>query len=62
MNAGEQERMRELCSAIAQEQDSENLLDLVENLNRLFALKEERLKEKAGRLPTSELNDESLPL
>ena len=62
MNPDEQERMRELCSAIAQEQDSEKLLGLVENLNRLFALQEERLKEKAGRLPTSELGDESLPL
>jgi hypothetical protein len=62
MTADEQERMQELCSAIAQEQDSEKLLNLVETLNRLFALKEERLKKKAGRLPTSEPSDESLPL
>jgi hypothetical protein len=62
MNPDEQERMRELCSAIAQEQDSEKLLGLVEDLNSLFARKEERLKEHASRLPTSELSDESLPL
>jgi hypothetical protein len=62
MNATEQKRMQELCSAIAQEQDPETLLTLVTDLNRLLALKEARLKQKAGRLPTSEPSDESLPL
>jgi hypothetical protein len=62
MTADEQERMQELCLAIAREQDSEKLLNLVEKLNRLFALKEERLRQKASRLPTSEPDKESLPL
>jgi hypothetical protein len=62
MNAAEQKRMQELCSAIAQEQDPKTLLTLVTDLNRLLALKEARLKQKAGSLPTSEPSDESLPL
>jgi hypothetical protein len=46
MNAAEQRRMNELCTAIAGEQDSHKLIGLVEELNRLLALKEERLKQK----------------
>jgi hypothetical protein len=52
MNADEQKRMQELCSAIAREQDSETLLSLVAELNQLFELKELRLKEKEAALRT----------
>jgi hypothetical protein len=54
MNAGEQKRMQELCSAIAQEQDSDTLLGLVAELNQLFELKELRLKEKEAGLRSSD--------
>jgi hypothetical protein len=46
MNDTERMRMTELCSAIATEQDSSKMLDLVAELNRLFELKEARLKQK----------------
>jgi hypothetical protein len=46
MNDTERMRMTELCSAIATEQDSRKMLDLVGELNRLFELKEARLKQK----------------
>jgi hypothetical protein len=53
MNADEQERMYELCLAIAQEQDSDILLGLVAELNQLFEFKELRLKEKEAAFRTS---------
>jgi exoribonuclease R len=59
MNDSERMRMTELCSAIAAEQDSRKMLDLVEELNRLFELKEQRLKQKADRLPFSKPSNES---
>jgi regulator of PEP synthase PpsR (kinase-PPPase family) len=46
MNADERKRMAELCTAIAGEQDSQRLIGLVDELNRLLALKEERLKQR----------------
>jgi hypothetical protein len=46
MNDTERMRMTELCSAIATEQDSSKMLDLVAELNRLFELKEARLRQK----------------
>lgn len=46
MTADEPERMEELCSAIAREQDSKKLLSMVAELNALFARKELRLKQK----------------
>jgi hypothetical protein len=61
MNDTERMRMTELCSAIATEQDTRKMLDLVEELNRLFELKEERLRQKEGWLPTSKPSNESLP-
>jgi hypothetical protein len=49
MTADEKERMQQLCSAITQEQDSETLLNLVEDLNRLLPLKHGDLsKRQAG--------------
>jgi hypothetical protein len=53
MDADEQKRMAELCSAIAQEQDSETLLRLVAELNHLFEIKELRLKAKGKHLSDS---------
>jgi hypothetical protein len=46
MNADDQDRMKELCTAIAGEQDSNTLIGLVEELNCLLARKEERLRQK----------------
>jgi hypothetical protein len=46
MNDTERMRMTELCSAIVTEQDSSKMLDLVAESNRLFDLKEARLKQK----------------
>jgi hypothetical protein len=62
MNDTERMPLTELCSAIATEQDSSKMLDLVAELNRLFELKEERLRQKAGRFPTSKPSNESLPV
>jgi hypothetical protein len=59
MNDTERMLMTELCSAIATEQDSSKMLNLVEELNRLFELKEERLKQKqrGSSQSTSEQKD-----
>jgi hypothetical protein len=46
MNASERARMMELCTAIASEQDSEKMIRLVEELNRLLAMKQDRLDQK----------------
>ena len=43
MTEAEQERMRALCTAIVQEQDSSRMMALVEELNELLAVKQERL-------------------
>jgi hypothetical protein len=61
MNADEQKRMHELCSAIAREQDSETLLSLVAELNQLFDLKELRLKEKETAFRTPDPGAKPLP-
>jgi hypothetical protein len=61
MNDTERMRMTELCSAIATEQDSGKMLDLVAELNRLFELKEARLKQKQrGSSPST--SEEKNPL
>ena len=41
MNQGESDRIRELCSLIAVEQDREKFLKLVEELNRILDAKDE---------------------
>jgi hypothetical protein len=46
MNETEQARMKELCAAIASEQDSQKMILLVQELNRLLATKQERLNQK----------------
>ncbi len=43
------ERWRELCALIAAEQNSERLTKLVEELNRLLAEKEERLRKQRSQ-------------
>jgi hypothetical protein len=48
MNETERARMAELCAAIASEQDSQKLILLVQELNRLLATKQERLNQKAS--------------
>jgi hypothetical protein len=46
MNELEQQRMKELCGAIATEQDSGTLLALVQELNVLLAAKQAGLDQK----------------
>jgi hypothetical protein len=46
MNETERQRMTELCTAIAAEQDSEKMIALVHELNNLLETKQERLDRK----------------
>jgi hypothetical protein len=47
MKDADRDRIRELCSVIAVEQDQHKLLQLIEELSRLLGMKdEERLKGK----------------
>jgi hypothetical protein len=49
MNELEQERMTQLCTAIAAEQVSEKMIALVQELNRLLATKQDRLDQRDGK-------------
>jgi hypothetical protein len=49
MTETERQRMMELCTAIATEQDSRIMLELVEELNRLLDGKQERLDFKQAK-------------
>ena len=44
MNKTESDRIHELCSLIAVEQDSRKFLELVEELNRILEVNDQRLK------------------
>ena len=44
------EKWEELCRQAAVEQDPERLIRLIEEINRLLAAKEERLKAEQNRL------------
>ena len=44
MNKTESDRIHELCSLIAVEQDRQKFLQLCEELNRILAVKRERLQ------------------
>ena len=44
MNKAESDRIHELCSLIAVEQDRQKFLQLCEELNRILAVKRERLE------------------
>jgi hypothetical protein len=46
MNKADSDRIHELCSLIAVEQDHKTFLALVEELNRILSLKELRLEGK----------------
>jgi len=45
MNKAESERIHELCSRIATEQDRQEFLKLCEELNRILSAKHERLRD-----------------
>jgi hypothetical protein len=50
MKKADSDRIHELCSLIAVEQDRQKFLKLVEELNRILGAKDERLQHKqAGR-------------
>ena len=49
MNETERVRMTELCTAIASEQDSQKMILLVQELNRLLATKQERLNQREAK-------------
>jgi hypothetical protein len=46
MNKANSDRIHELCSLIAVEQNRRKFLNLVEELNRILAAKEERLQKQ----------------
>ena len=46
MNKADSDRIHELCSLIALEQDRQEFLHLVEELNAILIAKDERLKTK----------------
>ena len=47
MNKADSDRVHELCSLIAEEQDREKFLDLVRELNRMLSEKDARLRSNA---------------
>ena len=49
MDRRESERIQELCSLIAVEQDRNKFLALVEELNRLLSRENERLKQRESK-------------
>ncbi len=54
MNKAESDRIHELCSLIAVEQDGQKFLQLCEELNRILGVKRERLQNNK---PGDELSD-----
>jgi hypothetical protein len=54
MNKSDNDRIHELCSLIALEQDRKTFLELVEELNRILSAKEQRL---SGSQATSQGDD-----
>jgi hypothetical protein len=48
MNKAESDRIHELCSLIAVEQDRAKFIELVEELNRMLEAKGERLQGRAA--------------
>jgi hypothetical protein len=49
MNKGDSDRIHELCSLIAAEEDRQTLLKLVEELNRLLSRQNGRLQNNVGK-------------
>jgi hypothetical protein len=54
MQGETRERWEKLCQLAADEQNPEELMRLVNEINRLLEEKEERLKTKAGRIQQSD--------
>ena len=54
MNKADSDRIHELCSLIAVEQDRQKFLQLCEELNRILGVKRERLRNNE---PGDELSD-----
>jgi hypothetical protein len=46
MNKAESDRIHELCSLIAVEQDHKRFQALIEELNRILSAKDQRLQER----------------
>lgn len=51
MKGEKKEHWMHLCELAAEEQDSEKLLELVKEINRLLEEKEQRLKKRDANLP-----------
>lgn len=49
MNKAESDRIHELCSLIAVEQDRQKFLNLVEELNRILSAQDRRLQNDKSR-------------
>ncbi len=57
MNKADSDRVHELCSLIAEEQDREKFLDLVRELNRILSEKDARLRDKPRVLGSDQPTD-----
>jgi hypothetical protein len=53
MQGDKKERWQELCALAADEQNPEKLLELVIEINKLLAEKEDRLKQQQSKKPSS---------
>jgi hypothetical protein len=58
MNKADSDRVHELCSLIATEQDREKFLDLVRELNRILSAKDARLRNS----PDAPINNQPTDL
>jgi hypothetical protein len=64
MNKSDDDRIHELCSLIAVEQDRKRFLELVQELNRILSATEQRLSGSQSDEPGRSLNsppDTDLP-
>jgi len=51
MNKAESDRIHELCSLIAVEQDHKRFQALIEELNRILSAKDQRLHKREEEIP-----------
>lgn len=49
MNREESDRLRELCTLAQSEMNSEKLVELIREINRVFEISEEREKKSSSR-------------
>lgn len=54
MNKAESDRIYELCSMIAEEQDHKRFQALIEELNRILSAKNQRLQQRKVDVPKSD--------